>query len=415
MNHIPFFAICMTLLLVSCGAGVTANEPVPALDPLATFRIGTDENGLPQGDVTKLRTLPTPEPRAENGWAWYDAAAWETEGQAFSDVTRRFARYPARAENVIPSGPWYTGQHSTGMVVRFRTNANAIHVQYDLWNPRLGIAHMPATGVSGVDLYIHDGRSWRWAGNFYPENQNIGDTPLIDGMTQAERDCMLYLPLYNGIERLEIGVPEGSSFTAIAPLHSATLDDSIRQKPFLYYGTSIAQGAGANRPGMAYTALLARRLDVPAWNFGSDGSGRMEESVAHFFAELDPCVYILDCLPNMDAAQIDANTERFVRILKEAHPDTPVILVEDRPFDNAWLRPGIAAHHRNSREHLWAVYKRLTDAGITGVYYLSADNLMGRDSEGAADGSHPSDLGMVRMTHALEPVIRKALNMPPAE
>ena len=34
--------------------------------------------------------------------------------------------------------------------------------------PRLAMPHMPATGVSGVDLYARVGERWRWLGNGRP-------------------------------------------------------------------------------------------------------------------------------------------------------------------------------------------------------------------------------------------------------
>ncbi len=69
--------------------------------------------------------------------------------------------------------------------------------------------------------------------------------------------------------------------------------------PILFYGTSITQGGCASRPGMAFPSILGRRLARPILNFGFSGNGRMEVEVAKFLAELDPAVFILDCMANM--------------------------------------------------------------------------------------------------------------------
>ncbi len=49
----------------------------------------------------------------------------------------------------------------------------------------------------------------------------------------------LYLPLYNSVKWLAIGVPGGTSF-ALTP-------KSKKEKPVVIYGTSIAQGGCASR------------------------------------------------------------------------------------------------------------------------------------------------------------------------
>ena len=69
------------------------------------------------------------------------------------------------------------------------------------------------------------------------EAQLTGDVdPLPSGRA---RRYTLYLPLYNGTEMLEIGVPPGAAFHPIPPR---------REKPLLFYGTSILHGACASRP-----------------------------------------------------------------------------------------------------------------------------------------------------------------------
>ena len=41
--------------------------------------------------------------------------------------------------------------------------------------------------------------------------------------------------------------------------------------------------------------------------------------------------------------------------------------------------------------------------------YIEGDDLLGDDGEGAVDGSHPTDVGMMRMADAVEPFLRKVL------
>ena len=43
------------------------------------------------------------------------------------------------------------------------------------------------------------------------------------------------------------------------------------------------------------------------------------------------------------------------------------------------------------------------------LHYIEGENLLGDDTEGATDGSHPNDLGFMRQADIFEPVLRKAL------
>ena len=115
---------------------------------------------------------------------------------------------------------------------------------------------------------------------------------LVKGLKPGRREYVLYLPLYNGVQEVKIGVPEGATLEVAGPRPVGT-------KPIVFYGTSILQGGCASRPGMAYPAILGRRLDWPTINLGFSGNALSEPEVAQLLAELDPAVYVLDPLPNM--------------------------------------------------------------------------------------------------------------------
>ncbi len=199
---------------------------------------------------------------------------------------------------------------------------------------------------------------------------------------------------------LAIGVSKGARFTPVAPR---------KDKPVCFYGTSITHGACASRPGMSFVNLLGRRLDRPMLNFGFSGNGRMEIEVGRFLAELDPAVYVIDCVANTAIEQISERTQIVVRMWRDAHRSTPILLVEDRTWDNAPLVPHLLETHRKKRAALRAAYEALTSAGITDLHYRTGDDLLGRDGDATVDGSHPNDLGMARYADALEPDLRELL------
>jgi lysophospholipase L1-like esterase len=268
--------------------------------------------------------------------------------------------------------------------------------------------HMPATGVSGLDLYVKadDGR-WRWVGVGQPQESKLNTSTLVAGLPPGRRDFLLYLPLYNGVASVELGVPEGRVIEKSPPRRAES------RKPIVFYGTSITQGGCASRPGMAHTAILGRWLDRPVINLGFSGSGRMEPEMATLLAELDPAVYVLDCLPNMSAAEVATRVDPFVRTLRKAHPETPIVMAEDRPYTSGTVLPGPRNHNADNHAALKMIYDRLLADGIRGLYYLPGSLQAGDDGEDTVDGAHPTDLGFLRMADGFEPVLSKALKREP--
>ena len=331
---------------------------------------------------------------------WYDVKDIGVEGKGWTDTKRYFDRLPSKAQGMVREAVWNLSRHSAGMCMRFVSDSPNIYVRYSLYLERLAMSHMPATGVSGLDLYGNDDQGIdRWVAVVRPDKKEI-ETVIAKDLAPGSRRYTLYLPLYNGVDSLEVGVPKGESFEALAPR---------KEKPILFYGTSIMHGACASRPGMAFPAILGRRLRRPTINLGFSGNGRMEAEVAALLAEQDPSAYVIDCLPNMNETTVSERTVPLVKKLREAHDQTPILLVEDRSFTNTPFFPQRKSHHQKSRAALKKAYAELTDAGIANLYYMDGDYLLGEDGEGATDGSHPSDLGMIRYADAYEPVLRSIL------
>ena len=345
---------------------------------------------------------------AEPALVWHDVSTWGAEGRAFDGMERKrwFDRLPALAEDKVSANVWNYSRDSAGMLVSFKTDATTIWVDYALLRERpvtaVIAAAMTAVGISGIDLYARDDSNhWRWVGISHPGQQEVRQA-LVADMSAGSREYRVYLPLYNGVERLSIGVPPGASFEPIGPRTS---------KPIVFYGTSITQGASASRPGMSHTAILGRRLDRPVINLGFSGHGRMETSVGELLAKIDAAVYVIDCLPNLDAHQVRERCIPLVTQLRAARPGVPIILVEDRRNANAWVIPKRNQHHVDNHAALAASFLALLDQGFEKLFYISGDGLLGHDSEGTTDGSHPNDLGFVRQADQFEPVLRKALEL----
>ena len=351
--------------------------------------------------ILLVLTLPT-QAQSTDKIIWHDPSDWGVEGRGWEQENRKrwYDRLPAKAEGVVTDAVWNLSRHSAGMMVRFKTDATSIHAKWALLKSNLAMPHMPASGVSGLDLYARDENgNWRWAAATRPNAQSM-EVALLRNIKPGLREYALYLPLYNGCETLEIGIPEGAKFEGLPPRQS---------KPIVFYGTSITHGACASRPGMAHPAILGRRFDHPVINLGFSGNGRMHKEVGDLIAELEAGVIIIDCLPNMNAESVAERTIPLVRQLRAIQANTPIILVEDRRFTNSWLQPEKEAFHDANHRALRQAYTDLKLSGTKNLFYIPGDALLGFDAEGATDASHPNDLGFMRQADVFEPVIREAL------
>lgn len=331
---------------------------------------------------------------ADGALLWYDLKSLPIEGQGWTDTKAPYDRLPGKAEDVVRPAVWRLSQHSTGICARFTTDSTTLRARWTLTSPSLAMPHMPATGVSGLDLYVKtEGGRWRWLANGRP-TKPTNEVLLVGGLPEGVREYLLYLPLYNGVSSVELGVPKANKLAAPEPRPAG------RERPILFYGTSITQGGCASRPGMVHTAILGRKFDCPVINLGFSGNGKMEPELAALLAELDPAVFVLDCLPNMNAQEVTERVEPFVKTLRKAHPETPIVLVEDRFYADAFLLASKRKHNEENHAALRIAYERLTAAGVQNLHYLPADHLLGDDGEGTVDSSHPTDLGFVRQAEA---------------
>lgn len=338
---------------------------------------------------------------------WFDAKLLPIEGHGWTDVKSPYDRLPAKAEGQVRADVWNLSRHSAGLVVPFVTDASTIRARWTLTSDRLAMPHMPATGVSGLDLYVRDDEGkWRWLACSAPTGVTSTET-VIAGIPEGSRTYLMYLPLYNGVTSLEIGIPDGKLLAPPPPRPES------HARPIVFYGTSITHGACASRAGMVHTAILGRRFERPVINLGFSGNGRMETELAALLAEIDAAVYVIDCLPNMGAQDITERTKPCVEILRKAHPETPIVLVEDRSYSDSFLVTAKRERNRTNREALRAAYEELKAAGDKNLYYLEGEHLLGDDNEGTVDSSHPTDLGFVRQAAAFAEVLGPILETSP--
>jgi len=346
-----------------------------------------------------LRAAPIDSPKAQvspdGKTLWFDGKDLLVEGKGWRDTASVYDRLPRKAQGKVPPRVWNLSHDSAGLCIHFTTDSPTLRVRWSLTKGRLGLPDMPSTGVSGIDLYFKNASGrWQYLSNEAPFERRWPTSTVGNEATFSPppgQECLLYLPLYNGTASVEIGIPKDRTISSPEASNS-------RRKPIVWYGTSIVQGACASRPGMAATAIVGRKLDTEIINLGFAGSGRMEPEMADLLAELDPSVYILDCLWNMEPKEVSERVEPFVKRLREAHPDTSILLAEDSHYQN--LCP--TAKGRVLRD----CFERLITAGVENIHFLPSKNMLGDDGEGTVEGCHPNDLGMMRQAEVFVQALR---------
>ncbi len=307
-----------------------------------------------------------------------------------SELKDNYHRLTPRAESKVRGAVWRLSKQSAGLSLCFHTNAPSIKVRYKV-KGGLNMFHMPTTGVSGLDLYATDANGeLRWCASKF--NLSFKDTISYEfkDLTYFTGEAIgydfeLFLPLYNEVTWLEIGVPEGRELRFI-PASS--------EKPIVVYGTSIAQGACASRTGMAWTNIVHRESRYPVINLGFSGNGLLEEEVFGFLAEIDAKLFVIDCLPNMSTERTELIYDRILKgisMLREKSK-APILLVE-HDYANGTSSQQSVDWYEGSNGEQRRVFRTLQEKGVKDIYYLSHKEL-GFTQDSMVEGIHPNDLGM---------------------
>ena len=328
----------------------------------------------------------------ENKPKYYSKDYFLIEGTTFTDSVKEntYDRFPISYKTKVRAPVWNLSKSSAGISVRFLSNSSSIYVKWELLNDTK-MNHMAETGIKGLDLYCKIDNKWQYVNTARPSGkENV--FLLIKNMQTKMREYKMYLPLYDGVTNLEIGIDSLSKIEK----PSRTI-----QKPIVFYGTSITQGGCASRPGMVYTSIISRKLNVECLNFGFSGNGRMEKPVAELLSGIDASCYVIDCTANMSPTEVHENAMPLVEIIRNKHPATPIIFVECTFFEKAFLEDTTRNNINERNKALHTEYEKMVKSGVSNIYYINNKGTLGYDHEATVDGVHFTDLGFLRFADFL--------------
>lgn len=219
-----------------------------------------------------------------------------------------------------------------------------------------------------------------------------------EAFAKGERLYTVYMPCYGEAHEIFIGIEKGASLK-VAP-------DYTYEKPVVFYGSSITQGACASRGGLAYEAILEREFDFDYLNLGFSGNANGEQSMARYIAGLDMCAFVLDYDYNArNPRELLETHEPFYKTVREQNPNLPIIMISMPKYD-------LTEEDLERYKIIKATYDNAVASGDENVYLIfGKDLLFGVGSEGLSDGIHPNDLGFRYMSRGIAEKLRLALKL----
>lgn len=349
-------------------------------------------------------------------------------GQGEHHDSTYFYRLPLRMKGIARKEVWELGCDGAGIAIRFSSDAKCIGAKWNL-TYNFGMAHMPYTGIKGLDLYMLDNngvgsnkknrKKWMFAGTAFPNGKNSSNV-FVRKMEGGKKEYLLYLPLYDGIEELEIGIdstaniysPSGS----LIPKYK--IDNNSKQDlPILFYGTSVTQGGCASRPGMAYPSIIEREIGIETINLGFSGNGRMDANMADFIATIPARAYVIDCLANCTYETTRDSSSYFISTIALAHPNVPIFMVNNYRYPQQFFLP-----ENNSdmvkENALWKeIYRKLSKEGtvingkatgpLKNLKFIDVSSEDIIDNEDSVDGTHLTDMGFTHLARAIIKQLQK--------
>lgn len=288
--------------------------------------------------------------------------------------------------------------NSAGLAIAFKTNSPVIAAKWCVTKSNAANNLTPIAN-KGLDLYIKKNGQWQFAGVGRPTGE-CTEGMLVEEMDESEKECLVYLPLYDELTKLEIGVAQNARLESMA---------SPFKKRVLIYGSSIVQGASASRSGLAYPAMLSRATGLNFMNMGVSGSAKMEKAAADLVAATPADAYILDCVPNSSPEEIKERTAYLVEQIRKQHPAAPIIVMQSVIREHGYFNNKVGERVKQQNIQIKKEFEALQKKGVKHLYFIRAENFLGSDHEGSTDGIHPNDIGFYRMVQVIQPVITEVL------
>jgi lysophospholipase L1-like esterase len=292
----------------------------------------------------------------------------------------------------LPVDTWAMAQIPAGVRLEFVGDAEEVEVDYRCAHPSFGYLG----GGEGHEFVV-----WRGTERLAQVDAEEGEHTVVlpaagDGVG------VVHLPERMGPQVLGIRGVGGS----ISPAPAGPR--------WLCYGDSIAEGWVVTTPDRAWPAVAAREQGLDVVNLGYAGSARGEIPSAEELAELDADVISIahgtNCWTRTphSAELFAAGLRQFLAIVRDGHPDTPIVAISPITRPDAEATPNRLG---TTLADLRAAFEDVVRAAISGgdQRLTLVEGLPLVAPEQLADDVHPGDEGHAAMAAAIGPVLAAAV------
>ena len=288
---------------------------------------------------------------------------------------------------------------TAGGRVRFSTDSDYIILCAHM--PKIGHhSHMPLQGGAGFDIYEDNPLTGEsvYVNTFRPPyNMTNGYVSIHRFKQKKLRYFTLNFPTYSRVSKVELGLEETATVGAGLPYRN--------KKPFVFYGSSITQGGCASRPGNNYISLVCRRLNLDYINLGFSGSGKAEDIIVDYMANLEMSAFISDYDHNAPNPEYLRETHcKMYRKIREKHPTIPYLMMSRPDF----IGVGRVDDSIARRDVIIDTFRYAKSEGDENVYYIDGESYYHGQWEDACtvDRCHPNDMGFMFMADKVFATLR---------
>ena len=323
--------------------------------------------------------------------------------------TGLFRRLPEDVARKTSENVWMLSTNTSGGRIRFQTDSKEIYIKAIYPNNKLATPRAAAISTTGgfcFDLYT-DGE---FAGIFMPEKIEESnrfphfciEDDIFESVISLEnrkmRDIIINMPCFADILEVQIGV-ENTATVKKGKTYS-------NEKPVVFYGSSITQGACVSRPGNMYQNILSQKLGFDYVNLGFSGSAKAEDSMIDYISQMDMQMLVFDYDHNAPTPEYLEKTHyKALERIRRVQKNIPILIL---------TRPNLSGGVKDVEQRkkiIYASYETLCRNGDHKVLFVDgqkAFNSLNRNVM-TVDGIHPNDFGFYCIAAQLEDSMRMIL------
>lgn len=349
-------------------------------------------------DVQKLdKNMSISGTKDDVKWLMPTGSPFKLSGFPWFSQERCYRRLPKNPKYRLSAEVDILANCTAGGQIRFRTNSSTLTVKVKL-SGVANMVHMPATGQCGFDCYTGTSEKVYYCSTTkFDHTKTEYEYTFFKIKDGAWRNVTINFPLYQGVYEVLIGIEK-----------TAELETPLRyksDKKILFYGTSITQGGCASRPGMAYTNIISRSLNMETVNLGFSGNGKGEPELARIIADIEkPACLVLDYEANCVSTELFNKTlPEFIEIYRQAHSAVPILVVSRPSYAMDRYDDAISKIRKERKVLQNSIVKKYREMGDSHIYFCDGETFFGDDfEEYTVDGIHPTDAGFLKIARGLE-------------